>query len=109
MKNPFIALKEKAIAAGIKGVVNREIEGCGVVTDIALDTEAKTIHVELDLKGEAATVVVEVLDYELVTRGDAIFMEIKKISASREWIAAALKKFAVGRPIELPPAAKVLL
>ena len=90
-------------------MVNREIEGCGVVTDLALDTEAKTIHVEVDLKGETAKVVVEVLDYEMVTKGETIFMEIKKISASREWIAAALKKFAVGRPIELPSAARVLL
>jgi hypothetical protein len=109
VKNPFIALKEKAIAAGIKGVINREIEGCGIVTELELDTEARTIRVELDLKGETAAVIVEILDYELATKGDAIFMEIKKISASREWIAAALKKFAVGRPIELPSAAKVLL
>ncbi len=109
MKNPFTSLKEKALAAGVKAMINREIEDCGVVSELAIDTVRRTIRVELDLKGEPAPITVEVDSYELTEKNGKVYLKVGKVSASREWITAALKKYAVGQRFQLPNAAKLLL
>lgn len=109
MKSPFTSLKEKALAAGVKAMINREIQDCGMVSDLVIDTVQKTICVKLDLKGEPAPLAVDVDAYKLTEKGGKVFLEVEKVSASREWIAAVLKKYAVGRPFQLPDAAKLLL
>ncbi len=109
MKNPFTALKEKGIGLGIKSLVNREIEGFGEVQDLSIDTEEKTMHVELDLKGEPSRVEISVGSYQVSEKDGKVFIKVKKLKASREWITAVLNKYIADKPFEAPSAAKILM
>jgi hypothetical protein len=109
MKNPFKALKDKALGVGVKALINREIKEFGAVSDLKIDTGEKTIRVELELKGDGSPVVINVGSYELTEKNGKIFIEARELTASREWIAAVLNKYAVGQSFELPDAARMLL
>jgi hypothetical protein len=107
--NPFTSLKEKGIAIAVKGMINREIEGIGEVTELGIDTTEKTIHATLDLKGEPSPVEVNVGAYSVSEKDGKVYLKVKKVKASREWITAVLNKYAVGQPLEVPHAARLLL
>ena len=109
MKNPLTLLKEKCLTAGVKALLNREIEKCGVVTDLAIDTAQKTIQVALKLKKKPTPLLVKAGSYELSEQNGAIHIGFYDVSSSKEWITAVLNKYAVGRRFQLPRAAKILL
>ncbi len=109
MNNPFTSLKEAALQAAIKAFINREIEQFGAVTQLAIDTGKKTIRVELELKGEASRILIDAGSYELSDRNGAIYLALKNVTASREWITGVLNKYVVGRAFRLPDAARMLL
>jgi hypothetical protein len=109
MSNPFTLLKERALQAAAKAFINREIEGFGVVTELAIDTSKKTMRVELDLIGEASRILINVASYELSEKNGAIHISFHNVTTSRAWITAVLNKYVVSRSFQLPNAAKVLL
>jgi hypothetical protein len=109
MNNPFTSLKETVLRAAIKAFINREIEEFGVATELAIDTSKKTMRVELDLKGEASRIQINVGLYELSEKGGEVHLSLQNVTASREWITAVLNKYVVGRTFRLPDAARMLL
>jgi hypothetical protein len=109
MNNLFTSLKETALRATIKAFVNREMEGFGTVTDLAIDTSKKTMRIELELKGEASRIVINVGSYELSEKNGEIHIGFQNVSASREWITGVLNKYVVSRTFQLPDAARMLL
>jgi hypothetical protein len=109
MNNPFTSLKETALRAAIKAFINREIAAFGVVTELAIDTSKKTMRVELDLKGEASRILINVGSYELSEKSGEIHLALQNVTASREWITAVLNKYVVSRTFRLPNVARMLL
>jgi hypothetical protein len=109
MNNPFTSFKEAALRAAIKTFINREIEAFGAVTELALDTGKKTMRVELDLKGEASRILINVGSYELSDKNGQIYLALKEVTASREWITGVLNKYVVSRTFRLPDAARMLM
>jgi len=109
MNNPFTSLKEKAMQAAIRAFMNREMEGFGAVTELAIDTSKKTMRVELDLKGEESRILINVGSYELSDKNGEIYLALKNVTASREWITGVLNKYVVSRTFRLPDAARMLL
>ncbi len=107
--NPFTSLKEKALQAAIKAFINREMGAFGAVTDLAIDISKKTMRVELELKGEASRILINVGSYELSDNNGEIFLALKNVTASREWITGVLNKYVVSRALRLPDAARMLL
>ncbi len=109
MINPLHSLKEAAAEAAITALVNREIETFGTVRSLSINTEQKTMRVELALKGEAARIWINVAAYELSEQNGQVHIAFQNATASREWITAVLNQYVVGRPFRLPNAARVLL
>ena len=109
MNNPFTSVKEATLQAAMKAFINREIEQFGAVTELAIDTGKKTMRVELDLKGEASGILINVGSYELSDKNGEIHLALKNVTASREWITGVLSKYVVGRTFRLPDAARMLL
>lgn len=109
MSSPFNSLKAAALQLALKGLINRQIEKFGAVTDLALDPGQKSLRVELDLKGEVTRIWISLSAYELSEKDGALFIAFQNATASREWIAAALNQYVVGRAFRLPNAARVLL
>jgi hypothetical protein len=109
MNNPFTSLKEAALEAAIKSLINHEIEKFGVVTELAIDTNKKTMRAELDLRGEASRIWINVGSYELSEKNGEIHITFQNVTASREWIAAVLNQHVVSQTFQLPQAARILL
>ena len=64
------------LQAAAKAFINREIEGFGVVTELAIDTSKKTMRVELDLIGEASRILINVASYELSEKNGEIHIAV---------------------------------
>jgi hypothetical protein len=109
MNSPLASLKQTALQAAVKAFINREIEEFGSVTELAIDISKKTMRVELDLKGEASRILINVGSYELGEKSGAVHLALRNVTASREWITAVLNKYVVSRTFRLPNAARILL
>jgi hypothetical protein len=109
LKNIVHAVKEGAVEAAAKVYVNQKIQNFGTVTNLQIDSRAKTILLETSLKGEAAPVFVKVLNYEVVSAADSTYLVCGRFEASREWITAVLNEYVAGERIPVPANVQRLL
>jgi len=79
------------------------------MTELSIDTKKRRVRVRLELLGEAEPIEVEITKYSLKNKDSAARLTIEEATASREWLAVALREFVVGRTIELPAKAVALL
>jgi len=79
------------------------------MTELTIDTKEKRIRVRVDLIGEEDPIEVEILRYHLKTKGETTQLTIEEATASREWLAVALREFVVAQDITIPPKAAALL
>lgn len=109
--SPFNFVKDYSIGAGLRLWFNQTKKRYGTMTSIKIDSTAKTIHVELDLKGETSLVVVDVKNYALDSIGGETFIEVGDIETSREWLNALLSDYLKPghRRFAVPAAVKALL
>ena len=79
------------------------------MTELSIDTKKKRVRVRLDLVGEAEPIEVEITKYSLKNKDSGARLTIEEATASREWLAVALREFVVGRTIDIPAKAGALL
>lgn len=105
----FKAVKEGAIEVAAKAYLNRKIGNFGSVTRLEIDPRAGTVSVEVQLKGEVSPIAVNVGSYTLVQKGDAQYITLRDVRASREWIGLAVEEYVAGREFKIPEAVAKLL
>jgi len=103
--------KDFALEVAVKLWFNHTHPCYGHMTHIQIDSTAKTIHVELDLKGEFLPLKIDVANYELTTEAGETFIKLGDIQTSREWIDHLISNYL---PVEkkrfkVPGAVKALL
>lgn len=81
----------------------------GTLTHLKLDTAARTIHADLELKGETEPVHLEVREYELRETDTRATVVLKDIHTSREWLTTLMKNFVVDREFNLPDSVRKFL
>jgi hypothetical protein len=103
--------KDHLIGGAVKLWFNQTQKRYGNMTTIQIDSTAKTIHIELELKGEASPVQLNVKSYELSTDAGETFIEIGEIQTSREWINHLIDDFLPPEKkcFKIPNAVKALL
>src|SRR5262245_42682896 len=74
----------------------------GRATSLRIDSSAKTICIEAELKGESSPVKIEVTDYEIKPDGARYFAQVKGVRTSREWLTTLAMKHLRNVPFELP-------
>ena len=79
------------------------------MTEFSIDTKKRRVRVRLELLGEAEPIEVEITKYSIKNKDSAARLTIEEATASREWMAVALREFVVGRTIEIPRKAGALL
>ena len=79
------------------------------MTELSIDTKKRHIRVRLELLGEAEPIEVEITKYNLKNKDSGARLTIEEATASREWLAVALREFVVGQSINLPAKAGALL
>src|SRR4051812_38016882 len=58
----------------------------GRATRLEINSTARTLQVEVALKGETAPIQIEVFDYDLSKDGERYFAMVKRVQTSREWL-----------------------
>ncbi len=103
--------KDHLIGGAVKLWFNQTQKRYGNMTTIQIDSTAKTIHIELELKGEASPLQMEVKSYKLSTKAGETFIELGEIQTSREWINHLIDDFLPPEKkcFKLPSAVKALL
>jgi hypothetical protein len=81
----------------------------GTLTQLKLDTTARTIEAELELKGEAQPVQLQVREYELCEQDGRATVVLKDVHTSREWLTTLMGNFVVGKEFTLPDSVKKFL
>ena len=79
------------------------------MTELSIDTKKRVLHVRMDLRGEASPIKIHVNKYDLKKSGTATTLTIVEVTASREWLAEALREFVTGRSFKLPASAGAVL
>lgn len=81
----------------------------GRATSLRINSSAKTICIEAELKGESSPVRIEVNDYEIKQEGSRYLARVKGVSTSREWLTTLAMKHLRNVPFELPAQVGALL
>ncbi len=89
----MFGLKDMIASTGIRKVINGYITGIGEVDKFDLDQKKKNIFISLNLKGEDKPVTIAINKYELLRKGDLLFIRILDVSSSKPWLEAAIKKY----------------
>jgi hypothetical protein len=94
--------KDVGSSAAIRLWLAHEVASFGELKGFSINSRDKSARLELLLKGETLPIVLEILEYDLVETMGKPFLLLKRVRASREWLAALLDRFLVGRPYPLP-------
>lgn len=83
----------------------------GKMTKIEINSTAKSIHIELELRGESTPLIVDVKDYKISTEAGETFIGLGAINTSREWINQLISDYLPRekKRFKVPGAVKVLL
>ena len=74
----------------------------GRATSLRIDSSAKTLCIEAELKGESIPVKIEISDYEIKEKGGRYFATVKGVRTSRAWLTTLAMKHLRNVPFELP-------
>ena len=74
----------------------------GEIISLEIDSNDKTLHADVLLRGEKEPIRVEIQRYEISRQEDRTCFIARKIETSREWITTLAQKQLMGRPIPLP-------
>ena len=101
--------KDATLAFTARVAVNKWLNSIGEMTELSIDTKKKRIRVRLELVGEKEPIEVEILRYNLKTKGETSHITIEEATASREWMTVALREFLVGQDVTIPVKVGALL
>ncbi len=94
--------KDVALSIAIKNIVSSKIDKFGEVSKLELDSQLKTMLVEVELKGDTSPLEVVVEKYSIEERDEAYFLKIHEVKTSREWLNIVIKEYIDSQEFELP-------
>lgn len=101
--------KDRLIQSAALSQINSRIAPYGQLTCLNIDSAAKLIDLELELKGEASPIHVTVSGYTVVEENGRFFVSANSVSTSRAWLTVLAQERVCQSRIEVPPAAGNLL
>jgi hypothetical protein len=103
------ALKQRALEAALKTLINQKIKAFGSVTTLQIDTKQRTISAQLALKGETQPITINIGAYEVTQEKEITSISFQNLQASREWIGNVLNEYVAGRRFKVPGVVKMAL
>jgi len=95
--------KDAALSKGAKVAINSYIKEYGKMLKLNLDSENKSISLEVLLEGEKEPLAVHVERYELTEENGRHLLKIYGIHTSRAWINTVAASYLEGKAFEIPP------
>jgi len=96
------SLKDKTLSFGIKQAINLKIKEFGEMLKLNLDSQNKTISLELMFLGEKEPLYVEVGSYEISEEDGKYYLLARDVKTSREWINIVAKNYLENQKFEIP-------
>jgi hypothetical protein len=95
-------IKDKLTSITAKFFLSSKFERYGKMLDLNIDSFGKNIHLKLQLKGEDVPITIKIIDYHIVEEEDKVFIQIKRVESSKEWVSLIAEDLLIGKKIELP-------
>lgn len=89
--------------------VNQRITRYGVLQELTIDAQNKTVDLVCALHGETEPLKLRIEEYRIEERAGKSFIRIVRCTCSRPWVQHLLEDFARDRPVEIPPWALAVL
>jgi hypothetical protein len=70
--------------------------------NLKVDSETKSLSMELMLKGEFEQLKVAIGKYSIIEEDDKLFLKIEELSTNREWLNIIIDTYLKENKIELP-------
>ena len=109
MREMLRGSKDAALGFAARTAFNTRFSRIGNMTELTVDTKNKSVRLRVDLVGESEAIEIQVAKYSLERRGDDVMVTVHDVTASRKWLAEALREFVVGRSFTIPPGAGAVL
>lgn len=97
----FEGIKDRLVSSGAKAFMNQKIANFGELTQLDVDTQARTVHATLFFKGEPEPVELHVADYFLYERDGKCFAQMGSFKSSKPWLTEAAKGLIVGMDLKI--------
>jgi hypothetical protein len=81
---------------------NQRFKRIETMTSVKIDSNRKTIEVELDLIGEASSIQLQVDHYELAEHDGKTLLCLGNIKTSRPWLNVILDEYLMDRKFVVP-------
>ncbi|MBU2586454.1 MAG: hypothetical protein KKH32_14135 [Bacteroidetes bacterium] len=78
-----------------KKYINSKIKDFGEMLNFHIDSQNKSISLDVLLKGEKENINVIIEKYEVNYKDNTAYVKFKNITASREWIEVLIKNIAI--------------
>jgi len=95
-------LKDRTLSQCVSLAVNTKIKRFGKMLTFTLDSQNKTIELEILLKGEKEPLHLIVHRYEIIEESGRYFLIAERIVTSREWINIVAENYLKGQRFEIP-------
>jgi hypothetical protein len=105
----FTAAKDAFSSQAARRYVNGLIKRYGEVSELKIDSRAKSVDLVCVLVGESEPVAVRIEQYRVENEDGKYFVKLGPCSCSRRWLQHLLEDHACGRRIPLPPWAAAAL
>ncbi|HNY64859.1 MAG TPA: hypothetical protein PKM41_05435 [Deltaproteobacteria bacterium] len=94
--------KDRAISKALEVLGESVVSRYGHLKGFRLDSAARTIDLEVLLKGESEPVTVTLHDYRFLTEGDRSYVTVGDVSVSREWMMILAEDLLKDKRFEIP-------
>ena len=96
-------MKDAALSKGIRIAINSQIKEYGSMLKLNLNSQEKSIDIEVLLEGESEPLSVHIGKYELAEEHGVHFLKIHDVLTSRAWINTVASNYLEGKKFEIPP------
>jgi hypothetical protein len=94
--------KDKAISKALEVLGESVISRYGRLMGFKLDSLARSIDLEVLLKGESTPITLTLHDYRFLSEGDKSFVTVGGVSVSREWMKILAEDLLKEKKFEIP-------
>jgi hypothetical protein len=101
--------KDIALGYAARTFINSRLRGIGEASQLSIDTKKRAIRLRMQLAGDATPFEIHVRKYAVERRGGGATLTIADATATRQWVAIALRDFIIGRRFTIPAQAAAAL